>query len=406
MLPYRSKGKLKYQLCQTYADAENQHACICSVEKRVITGTWCTPENQMAVKKGYTILKIYEVYHFEQSSQYDPLTGAGGLFAEYVNTFLKIKQEASGFPSDCDSEDLQREYIRQYQENEGIDLEYEKIQKNPGLRCLAKLCLNSFWGKFGQRLSMKQSKFFHESEFDKFFQILSDPTKIPHNFHIISRDTLQFEWSNHPLFMPSDCKTNIFLASFTTAHARLRLFSVLDRLGESVLYFDTDSIIFKTLKSDDLHYLPVGNYLGELTNEIKAEDGYIVEFVSGCPKNYAYCTLSGREECKVRGFTLNWTNSKVINFEAIKSIICTSQEKQIEVINPCKISKDSRKENCVQIATLITNITTLKIRFHGQKVHLNDILPSLVIVSLIIILKYINILFKSIKTVKVTSVMD
>lgn len=221
---------------------------------------------------------------------------------------------------------MKREYIRQYKENEGIDLEYEKIQKNPGLRCLAKLCLNSFWGKFGQRLSMKQSKFFHESEFDKFFQILSDPTKISHNFHIISRDTLQFEWSNHPLFMPSDCKTNIFLASFTTAHARLRLFSVLDRLGESVLYFDTDSIIFKTLKSDDLHYLPIGNYLGELTNEIKAEDGYIIEFVSGGPKNYAYRTLSGREECKVQGFTLNWTNSKVINFEAIKSIICTSQE--------------------------------------------------------------------------------
>lgn len=343
VLPYRSKGKLKFPLCRTCADAENQNACTCSVEERVITGTWCTPEIQMAVKKGYKILKIYEVYHFEQSSQYDPLTVAGGLFAEYVNTFLKIKQEASGFPSDCDSEELKREYIRQYKENEGIDLEYEKIQKNPGLRCLAKLCLNSFWGKFGQRLSMKQSKFFHESEFDKFFQILSDPTKIPHNFHIISRGTLQFEWSNHPLFMPSDCKTNIFLASFTTAHARLRLFSVLDRLGESVLYFDTDSIIFKTLKSDDLHYLPIGNYLGELTNEIKAEDGYIIEFVSGGPKNYAYRTLSGREECKVRGFTLNWTNSKVINFEAIKSIICTSQEKQIEVINPCKISRDSRK---------------------------------------------------------------
>lgn len=106
VLPYRSKGKLKFPLCRTCADAENQHACTCSVEERVITRTWCTPEIQMAVKKGY-ILKIYEVYHFEQSSQYDPLTGAGGL--------------------------------------------------------------NSFWGKFGQRLSMKQSKFFHESEFDKFF---------------------------------------------------------------------------------------------------------------------------------------------------------------------------------------------------------------------------------------------
>jgi hypothetical protein len=94
------------------------------------------------------------------------------------------------------------------------------------------------------------------------------------------------------MFMPSDSKTNIFLASFTTAHARLRLFSVLDRLGE---------------------------------NEITPEDGHIVEFVSGGPKNYAYRTLSSREGCKVRGFTLNWANSKVINFEAIKSIICTSQ---------------------------------------------------------------------------------
>lgn len=133
------------------------------------------------------------------------------------------------------------------------------------------------------------------------------------------------------------------LASFTTAHARLRLFSVLDRLGENVLYFDTDSVIFKTLKSDDLHYLPIGNYLGELTNEITPEDGHIVEFVSGGPKNYAYRTLSGREECKVRGFTLNWANSKLINFEAIKSLICTAQDRQIEIINPCKISRDSRK---------------------------------------------------------------
>lgn len=59
-------------------------------------------------------MKIYEVYYFEQSCQYDPISGEGGLFAEYVNTFLKIKQEASGFPSDCNSEELKREYIRQY----------------------------------------------------------------------------------------------------------------------------------------------------------------------------------------------------------------------------------------------------------------------------------------------------
>ena len=145
------------------------------------------------------------------------------------------------------------------------------------------------------------------------------------------------------MFTAFDNKTNIFLASFTTMWARLKLYSVLDTLKENVLYFDTDSVIFKTQKNDDLSYLPIGNYLGELTNEISAQDGYIVEFVSGGPKNYAYRTLSGKEECKVRGFTLNWANSKLIHFDAIKSIICTSHDRQIETVNPCKISRDSRK---------------------------------------------------------------
>jgi hypothetical protein len=38
-------------------------------------------------------------------------------------------------------------YIEEYHEKEGILLEKEKIKKNPGLRQLAKLMLNSFWGK-------------------------------------------------------------------------------------------------------------------------------------------------------------------------------------------------------------------------------------------------------------------
>ena len=29
---------------------------------------------------------------------YDPIAKQGSLFTEYINTFLKIKQEASGYP--------------------------------------------------------------------------------------------------------------------------------------------------------------------------------------------------------------------------------------------------------------------------------------------------------------------
>ena len=53
---------------------------------------------QTAVLLGYRALKIYEVYHWNETTKYDSSTGEGGLFAQYINTFLKFKQKASGPP--------------------------------------------------------------------------------------------------------------------------------------------------------------------------------------------------------------------------------------------------------------------------------------------------------------------
>ena len=347
VLPYTSNGKLKFPLCRTCADDELQELCTCSDEKRSIIGTWGTPEIAKAIEKGYRILKIYEIYHFEESTQYDRNTWQGGLFASYVNTFLKIKQEASGWPEGCESEEQKWEYIKQYEEKEGIRLEYHNIKKNPGLRSFAKLCLNSFWGKFGQRLGMKQSRFIHESEADVFFQMLSDPRKSVHNFHILTSEMIQLEWSDDPLFLPIDTKTNIFIASFTTMWARLRLYSVLEEIGEDCLYMDTDSVIFVDRNGTHVQNLPVGNYLGELTNEISSEQKHITEYVSGGPKNYAYRTVDGTEVCKVRGFTLNYTNSQLVNFGAVKDLVVNKAIKSITLTNPTKISRHSRKRKLI-----------------------------------------------------------
>ena len=40
-------------------------------------------------------------------------------------------------------------------------------------------------------------------------------------------------------------KINLFIAIFTTAHARLKLYSALETLQQRVLYYDTDSVIYK-----------------------------------------------------------------------------------------------------------------------------------------------------------------
>ena len=45
---------------------------------------------RLAVEKGYRILDIYEVYEY-QVTPYNPETGEGGLFVEYINSFLKLK---------------------------------------------------------------------------------------------------------------------------------------------------------------------------------------------------------------------------------------------------------------------------------------------------------------------------
>jgi hypothetical protein len=63
-----------------------------------LDGTWDIDDVRLAVAKGYKILQIQEVYQYEVR-QYNPETNDGGLFVEYINTFLKVKAEASGYPS-------------------------------------------------------------------------------------------------------------------------------------------------------------------------------------------------------------------------------------------------------------------------------------------------------------------
>ena len=87
VLSYRTQGKLMFPLCKTCADTCQQTPCTHSDNERAIEGTWCTVELEKALEKGYRLLKIHEVWHFPATSD--------ERFKEYINTFLKIKQEAS-----------------------------------------------------------------------------------------------------------------------------------------------------------------------------------------------------------------------------------------------------------------------------------------------------------------------
>jgi len=96
---------------------------------RCLEGTCVIDEVRLAVDKGYTILEILEVYEY-QVTRYDPETGNGGLFAEYIDTFLKLKQEASGYPSWVRTENDKVRYMDQFHQDEDIRLDIDSISYN------------------------------------------------------------------------------------------------------------------------------------------------------------------------------------------------------------------------------------------------------------------------------------
>ena len=135
-----------FPLCKTCADTLNQNPCTHTAQERAILGTWCHVELMKAIEKGYEVLEIHEVWHWEETSNQ--------LFSPYVNLFLKIKQEASGYPKHCVTDEQKQRYIDEYYEHEGIRLDPNKIEYNSGLRFLAKLMLNSLWGTYNLRKTL------------------------------------------------------------------------------------------------------------------------------------------------------------------------------------------------------------------------------------------------------------
>ena len=352
-----------FPLCKTCADTLNQNPCTHSDEERAIRGTWCHVELMKALEKGYEVLKIHEVWHWEQTTD--------ELFKEYVDMFLKIKQEASGYPPDCVTDEQKQRYIEEYYQNEGIRLDPNKIEYNPGLRYLAKLVLNSLWGmynmitltlvssvgrawdcsevvipgspvqfrnggikkfilflgKFAQRSNLTKTKMVTEPK--EFFHFL-DPTKYEvSDARLVNDETVEVHYKEKDEFVEQNDKVNIVIAAFTTAYARLKLYDLLDLLQERVLYYDTDSVIYvhEPGKPDP----PLGNYLGDLTDELDAGD-YITTFISGGPKNYAYITNNGKSETKIRGITLDYAATKKINLDVMRHLVhshvnCHTEEK-------------------------------------------------------------------------------
>ena len=90
---------------------------------------------------------------------------SNSLFKEYVKVFYKVKQ-CNSFKIDL--KDTEEEILRKKNDQIvklkelGIEAKPEEFLSNPGLVYIAKICLNSLWGKFEQNTDYPQCDYIND----------------------------------------------------------------------------------------------------------------------------------------------------------------------------------------------------------------------------------------------------
>ena len=146
-------------------------------------------------------------------------------------------------------------------------------------------------------------------------------------------------------FQTPALNTNVIIASCVTTHARLELYSYLEKLQDRALYCDTDSVIYRHV--EDLYNPPLSEFVGGMTDELGGS--HITEYVSNGPKNYAYRTADGKQVVKIKGFTLNYVASSQLTFDIMKDMAVSDGQQTVTVVETDKIKKDLKRR---QINTL------------------------------------------------------
>ena len=280
-------------------------------------------KQEAAAEEADKVLRTYEVWHFDKTTD--------DLFKGYIRRFMKIKLESSKY----DFQSKEEETNFKLKIKNSLDIDIEKFEFNAGLRSISKLCLNSLWGKFGQRSNMSQTKYV--TEVSEFYEILLDDKLDSINFQFINDDMVQITYNFKDQFVDNSKNTNIYIACFTTSLAGLMLYNKLDYLKDKVLYFDTDSIIYV---DDGTKNVKTGDMLGGMTYEISGKG--ITNFVSTGPESYSFKYCDNEQKSAIKGFTLNHENNNLLNHDSLSKIV-KKQIREITIVNENKITRKNRE---------------------------------------------------------------
>ena len=224
-------------------------------------GTWesyiSSLEMDNAVKYGYTF-EIIKGYEFEKSN----------IFKNFVNKLFELRQQ---------------------------------YEKGHPMNLIAKLLMNSLYGKFGMKtqsttveifnLNSEAGKLALKSLLDVAGSSIQDFIEFDSNKYLFVRDAIADVFNDEP-YHGSD--VNIAIASTITAGARVFMSIFKNNLNFNLYYSDTDSAVTDRPLPAEL----VGPALGQMKLEYTIKKAVFL-----APKVYGFITTSGDEIIKIKGVT-------------------------------------------------------------------------------------------------------
>lgn len=203
----------------------------------------------MDTQTPYDVMDVYRVDTYGEGSTH--------LFTEYIRDLFQLKERNNKPLNLCDEEleALSKQYSAMGLRVTPEDMRHEQ---NNGMKALSKLLLNSLYGKFGQHTLLK-SRYMTLDEYGEWLaEAINSETEFRYRIHsreIIRRngeDTSESDVQVLVKYIDTEdqslySQTNVALTAYITAHARARtsiMLELLQKLGCSVSYCDTDSVVF------------------------------------------------------------------------------------------------------------------------------------------------------------------
>lgn len=226
-----------------------------------------------------------------------------------------------------------------------------------------------------QRENYKQTTVLHAK--NELYNWMMDPSIEINDIFFANEETAYLSYSHvdpkdNSLPQRESKTLSIMTGAYCTSCARLLLYSELSKLGDRLLYCDTDSIVY--IETDDPNeYRPkLGPNIGDLVSEVPP-NCEISEFICVGPKSYSiryrHDDGSISEKSKLKGFVSTAETRSHLCFDNFKKMIfgCDSETDALGGIDDYTIETKRKCINRKKYFNLVTAEQTKRFGFTFDK---------------------------------------